>query len=98
MNYPFLAITKLVFLFMHFVRFSQTSSLQNLAGATTSKSHERRADYAKAVGVAVRFKYPPDVEAVEQQADDRGGRTEGSIQGHVPVCAHDFSPGARNGS
>ncbi|CAN0254765.1 unnamed protein product, partial [Ectocarpus sp. 13 AM-2016] len=37
---------------------------QNLAGATTSKSHERRGVYARGVGGSVRSKYKPDVDAV----------------------------------
>lgn len=37
---------------------------QNLAGATTSKDHPRKAQYAKAVGAVVRHKHPPDVAAV----------------------------------
>lgn len=33
-------------------------------GATTSKTHERRAAFAQAVGQAVRHKYQPDVDKV----------------------------------
>ncbi|CAM9721690.1 unnamed protein product, partial [Pylaiella littoralis] len=39
-------------------------SIQNLAGATTSKDHPRKALFAKAIGSVVRSKHPPDVEAV----------------------------------
>ncbi|CAN0504013.1 unnamed protein product, partial [Ectocarpus sp. 12 AP-2014] len=39
-------------------------AIQNLAGATTSKSHERREVYARGVGGSVRSKYKPDVDAV----------------------------------
>lgn len=37
---------------------------QNLAGATTSKDHPRKSQFAKAIGSVVRFKHEPDVDAV----------------------------------